>query len=75
MNSLDDRMITADQLRAKVCGNSILSPQQQKELYGVLFIYQLHLTKRPGRCNVFEYEFKIEGDVPLTAILGPYLLP
>jgi hypothetical protein len=74
MNSLDDR-ITADQLRAKVCENNILSPQQQKKLYGVLIIYQLHLTKRPGKCNVFEYEFKTEGDVPPTAILGPYLSP
>jgi len=36
VNSFDDRMITADQLRAKVCENNVLSPQQQKELYGVL---------------------------------------
>jgi len=32
-NSFDDRMITANQLRTKVCENNILSPQQQKELY------------------------------------------
>ena len=49
VNSQDDRMITADQLRVKVCESSILSPQQQKELYGVLIKYQQHLTKRPGR--------------------------
>ena len=71
VNSLDDRMITADQLRAKVCENNILSPQQQKELYGVLMKYQQHLTKRPGRCNMFEYEFKIEGDMPPTANSRP----
>ena len=71
MNSLDDGMITADQLRAKVCENNILSPQQQKELYGVLIKYQQHLTKRPSRCNVFEYEFKIEGDMPPTANSRP----
>ena len=39
VNSLDDRMITADQLRAKVCENNILSPQEQNELYGVLIKY------------------------------------
>ena len=67
VNSLDDRMITANQLGAKVCENNILSPQQQKELYGVLIKYQQHLTKRPGMCNLFEYEFKIEGGMPPTA--------
>jgi hypothetical protein len=71
LNSLDDRMITADQLRAKVCENNILSPQQQNELYGVLIKYQQHLTKRPGRCNAFEYEFKIEVDMPPTANSRP----
>jgi len=55
-------MIAADQLRAKVCENNTLSPQQQNELCGVLIKYQQHLTKRPGRCNAFECEFKIEGD-------------
>jgi hypothetical protein len=71
VNFLDDRMITADQLHAKVCENNILSPQQQKEIYEVLIKYQQHLTKRPGRCNVFEYEFKIEGDMPPTANSRP----
>ena len=71
VNSLDGRMITADQLCAKVCENNIFSPQQQKELYGVLIKYQQHLTKRPGRCNIFQYEFKIEGDMPPTANFRP----
>jgi hypothetical protein len=76
LNSLDYRMITADQLRAKVCENNILSTQQQKELHGVLIKYQQHLTKRPGRCNAFEYEFKIEGDMPPTtnSRLIPFVL-
>jgi hypothetical protein len=70
VNSLDDR-ITNDQVRAKVCENNILSPKQQKELYGVLIKYQQHLTKRPGRCNMYEYEFKIEGDIPSAAKSRP----
>ena len=36
VTSPDDRMITTDQLRAKICENNILSLQQQEELYGVL---------------------------------------
>jgi hypothetical protein len=71
VNSLDDRMMTAEQLRAKVCEKNISSPQQQKELYGVLIKYQQHLTKRHGRCNVFEYEFKIEGALPPAAKSRP----
>jgi hypothetical protein len=71
VNFLDDRVITGDQLRTKVCENNILSPQQQKELYGVFIRYRQHLTKRPGRCNVFEYEFKIEGDIPPAASSRP----
>jgi hypothetical protein len=70
VNCLDDRTTTVDQLRANVCENNILSPQQQ-ELYGVLIKYQQHLTKRPGKCNVFEYEFKIEGGMPPTANSRP----
>jgi len=68
VNFLDDR-ITTDQLRAKVCETT--SPQQQNWLYGVPFKYQQHLTKRPGRCNAFEYEFKLEGDMPPTANSRP----
>jgi hypothetical protein len=71
VNFQDDRMITADQLRAKVCESSILLPQQQNELYEVLIKYQQHLTKRPCRCKVFEYEFKIGGDMPPTANSRP----
>jgi hypothetical protein len=66
VNCLDDRTIKVDQLRAKACENNILSAEQQ-ELYGVLIKYQQHLTNRPDRFNVFEYEFKIEGDMPPTA--------
>jgi hypothetical protein len=66
VNFLD--RITADQLRAKVCETS---PQQQNWLYGVPFKSQQHLTKRPGRCNAFEYEFKLEEDMPPTANSRP----
>jgi len=71
----DDRMITAEQLRGKVSENNNLSPQQGEDLYNVLIKYQ-HLTKRPSRCTKFEYEFKIEGNIPTSANLRliPFLL-
>jgi hypothetical protein len=71
MNPQDDRIITSDQLRAKVCENNKLSLQQREEIYGLLLKYQQHLTKRPGRCSVFEYEFQIEGDMPTNANFRP----
>jgi hypothetical protein len=67
----DVRMITAEQLRGKVSENNKLSPQQQEELYNVLIKYQQHLTKRPGKCTKFEYEFKIEGSMPTSANSRP----
>ena len=63
----DDRTITAEQLRGKVSKNNNLSPQQQEDLYKTLIKYQQHLTKRPGKCTKFEYEFKLEGSVPTSA--------
>jgi hypothetical protein len=63
----DDRDITVEQLRRKVGESNNLSHQQQNELYEVLMKYQAHLTKRPGRCTDFEYEFQVEGSVPSSA--------
>ena len=67
----DDTMITAEQLRGKVSENNNLSPQQQEELYNILIKYQQHLTKRPGKCTKFQYEFKIEGSIPTSVNSRP----
>jgi hypothetical protein len=67
----DDRMVTKEQLRGKGRENNNLSPEQQEELYNVLINYQQHLTKRPGRCTKFEYDFKIEGSMPTRANSRP----
>jgi hypothetical protein len=71
MNTADSRMITPDELRAKVCENNLLSSEQHKELYDVLIKYQHNLTKRPGRCTNFQYEFKIEGKMPASSNSRP----
>jgi hypothetical protein len=52
----DDKMISAEQLHAKVCEGNGLSTEQQGGLYKVLAKYQQHLTKRPGKLTHFEYE-------------------
>ena len=67
----DDRMITVDPLRSKVKENNNLSPQQQEDLYNILIKYQQHLTKRPGKCSKFEYEFRVEGSVTNSANSRP----
>jgi hypothetical protein len=48
-----------------------LSPEQQEDLYNVLAKYRQHLTKQPGKCTQFEYEFKIEGSLPHSANTRP----
>ena len=45
--------------------------QQQDELYKTLIKYRHFLTKRPGRCTTFEYDFKIEGSMPSSANSRP----
>jgi len=48
-----------------------LSTEQQEDLYKVLVKYREHLTKRPGNCTQFVYEFKIEGNMPHSANSRP----
>jgi hypothetical protein len=67
----DDRIISAEQLRTKVCEGNRLSTEQQEDLYKVLAKYQQHLTKQPGKCTQFEYEFKTEGSMPHSAKARP----
>ena len=67
----DDRTISERQLRAKVCEENRLTAEQQEDLYKVLARYRQQLTKRPGKCTRFEYEFKLEGSMPQSANSRP----
>jgi hypothetical protein len=67
----DDRTISEEQLRAKVCEDNRLSTEQQEDLHNVLAKYRQNLTKRPGKCTQFVYEFKIEGSMPHSANSRP----
>jgi lysyl-tRNA synthetase class I len=44
-----------------------LTAEQQDEFSKVLARYRQQLTKRPGKCTRFEYEFTIEGSMPPSA--------
>ena len=67
----DDRTISEEQLYTKVCEYNRLSPEQQEDLYNVLAKYRQHLTKRPGKCTQFAYDFKIEGSLTHSANSRP----
>jgi len=48
-----------------------LSGFQKEQLYALLLRYKNHLTKRPGRCNQFEYKFEMTGDMPKSRNARP----
>jgi len=60
----DDRVITPDKLRVIIIDYDDLNEIQRDRLLAVLTKYQPHLTKRPGKCNGFEYHFSIVGILP-----------
>jgi hypothetical protein len=41
---------------------------KQNKLYQVLHRYKDHLTTKPGKCNLFSYEFKVEADKPIIGV-------
>jgi hypothetical protein len=48
-----------------------LSEQERSALLGVLMEYQEYFSNRPGKCNVFEYEFQMQGDLPTSRNTRP----
>jgi len=60
----DDRFITPDKVRAKISEYDDLNDIQRDHLLAILMKYQPQLTKRPGKCNGFEYHFNVVGKLP-----------
>ena len=58
------RVITSDKLRAKISEYDDLNDIQRDHLLAILMKYQPQLTKRPGKCNGFEYHFNVVGKLP-----------
>jgi hypothetical protein len=63
----DDRVITSSQLKSKISEYDGLNEKQRGQLQAVLKQYQPHLTKQPGKCTGFEYQFNIVGKLPKSA--------
>jgi hypothetical protein len=66
-DGLDDRVITPNKLKAEISEYDNLNENQCDQLPVVLMKYQPHLTKRPGKCNGFEYHFNNVGKLPKSA--------
>ena len=67
----DGRSSTTEQLKMKSRECNNLAPEQQDELYELLRKYQSYLTKRPGRCTTFEYQFNLTRDPPKSVNSRP----
>ena len=61
----------SEQLRAKADENADLSDFQKEQLYALLSNYRSHSTKRPRRCDHFEYKFEMKGDMPKSRNARP----
>jgi hypothetical protein len=61
------KIITPNELKAKVNEYKDLSENQREQLLAVLMKYQPQFTKRPRRYHGFEYQFIIEGKLPKSA--------
>jgi len=66
-NTPDDRFVTPNKLKAKISEYNDFSENQRDQLLAVLMKYQPHLTKRPGKCNGFQYHINIVGKLPNSA--------
>ena len=63
----DQRVITPNEFKSKISEYKDLNENQRDQLLAVLTKYQRHLTRRPGKCSEFEYQFNIEGKLPKSA--------
>jgi hypothetical protein len=67
----DPRALQAADLYSLVRRVTNLSANEQSELCQVLLRYKDHLKTKPGRCNLFTYEFRVEADKPIIGFSRP----
>ena len=67
----DPRALQAADLSSLARQVTNLSSDEQSELYQVLLRYKDHFTTKPGRCNLFTYEFQVEADKPIIGYSRP----
>jgi hypothetical protein len=44
---------------------------QKERLFQVLVKYLGYMTARPGKCNLFKYNFQVEADCPIFGYSRP----
>jgi hypothetical protein len=69
--AVDARAMQNSELRSKVEEASCLSPEQKTKLFNVLLTYKNFFTSKPGRCNTFQYEFKVTPEEQLIGHSRP----
>ena len=60
----DERKVGCQLVLQKINIEDTLSEPQKEKLSTLLLKYQTHITKKPGKCNCFEYRFHLQGEVP-----------
>jgi len=66
--AVDIRALSASDLRKKADESDNLSHEQKGSLFHMLSKYRAKFTSKPGLCNLFEYEFKVQCSEPLLVI-------
>jgi hypothetical protein len=70
-DSADPRLLWETDLSALVERVETLNKIDKSRLYTLLEKYLRHLTTRPGKCNIFTYEFQVTADKPIVGYSGP----
>jgi hypothetical protein len=63
----DNHSLSLDRLRI----DERLSYEEKFKLLEVIHKYQEHFVTRPGKCNMFEYRFQMQGGLPKSCHSRP----
>jgi hypothetical protein len=58
-------------LQLVINGSEVLNTAQKSAIFNILNKYLPHMTEKPGKCNLFKYEFKVQSDKPIRSFSRP----
>jgi hypothetical protein len=67
----DPRAIKEAEISQLVSSNSYLNEEEKITLVSLLLKYAHFLTSRPGKCKIFEYEFRLIDNKPIVGQVRP----
>jgi hypothetical protein len=67
LDERDDYSFSLDRLRVE----EHLSYEEKCKLLKLICEHQKHFVARPGRCNMFEYQFQMQGGLPKSCNSRP----